>query len=173
MRFFFQALIIVVIVIDGIYGGRPGRRQRKNPSSDGGLKNDCQAASYITENGNRTSVHIFGCGKEFQKEMDNFQKKFTIPIFKATIFYNKPANGDSIEIWHSVGSVKLLPNIESKARIVYTCYGKGYCEFDTLIDNLPSSISGTASIPFHTRWFSHVGEVFKDTKNNVFVEVLF
>ena len=93
MRFFFKALIIVVFVIDGIYGGRPGRRQRKNPSSDGGSKNDCQAASYITENGKRTSVHIFGCGKEFQKEMDNFQKKFTIPIFKAIIFYNKPAKG--------------------------------------------------------------------------------
>ena len=75
MRFIFQALTIAVIVFDEIHGGRPGKRrcERKNPSSDEGSESNCQAATYISEEGNKKRARIFWCGKAFQKEMENFQ----------------------------------------------------------------------------------------------------
>ena len=181
MRFIFQALTIALIVFDGINGGRPGRREKKNPTFDRASENNCQAATYIREEEGRKTARIFGCGKAFQKEMENFQKKFTIPIFKATILHNTPLSGGRIRYydnnysgWVEVGPGDDCTNVYECAGIEVGCTRESSCVRDKK-ETFGDTSNPYGSGPFltHTWLFRQLGESFKETKNMVFVEVLF
>ena len=182
MKLLFQALTIALIVFDGIHGGRPGRREKKNPTFDGGSENNCQAATYIREEEGRVTARIFGCGKAFQKEMENFQKKFTIPIFQATILHNNPLSGgpikyynDNVSSYVEIGTGWDCTNVYKCAGIEVGCIRETSCAYVETDGTFEDSSYPDGSGPFlnHKWLFRLLGESFKDTKNMVFVEVLF